>query len=74
MKVTKINMVGVATALFMSGLCTQPLLAAEPASPEQDRAHLLGDWGGARSQLAEHGIIFDFQATQFYQASVSCCA
>jgi porin len=70
MKVTKRNMVGVATALFMSGMCIQPLLAAEPVLPEQDRTHLLGDWGGARSQLAEHGIIFDFQATQFYQGVV----
>ena len=70
MKVTKRNMVGVATALFMSGMCIQPLLAAEPALPEQDRTHLLGDWGGARSRLAEHGIIFDFQATQFYQGVV----
>ena len=66
----KRNIVGVAAALFVSGLCTQSLSAAEPASSEQDRTHLLGDWGGARSRLAEHGIIFDFQVTQFYQGVV----
>ena len=42
---------------------------AAPASAV-DRAHLLGDWGGVRSRLAAHGIIFDFQATQFYQGVV----
>ncbi len=60
----------IATALFVSGLCIQLLSAAEPAAAQQDRTHLLGDWGGARSRLAEHGIIFDFQATQFYQGVV----
>jgi porin len=66
----------IATAVFLSGFCIQPLSAAEPtmssgaAAPEQDRTHLLGDWGGARSRLAEHGIIFDFQVTQFYQGVV----
>jgi porin len=60
----------------MSGLLTQPLWAADsmtggaaPASAV-DRTHLLGDWGGVRSRLAAHGIIFDFQATQFYQGVV----
>ena len=73
---TESKLVGVATALFISGLCVQPLSAAEPATgsttavPEEDRTHLLGDWGGARTRLAEHGIIFDIQATQFYQGVV----
>jgi porin len=35
-----------------------------------ERTHMLGDWGGMRSGLAEHGIILDFQATQFYQGVV----
>jgi len=72
----KRKIVGLATALLISGLCTEPLSAADrmmggtAAAPEQDRTHLLGDWGGARSRLAEHGIIFDFQLTQFYQGVV----
>lgn len=47
-------------------------LAAEPeaATPPAQRTHLLGDWGGARSGLAKHGIIVDIQATQFYQGVV----
>lgn len=63
MERTKKQIVGLVTALLVSGLVTQPLSA-------QDRTHLLRDWGGARTQLAEHGIIFDFQATQFYQGVV----
>jgi porin len=31
------------------------------------RDQLFGDWAGARSGLAEHGIIADLQLTQFYQ-------
>jgi porin len=31
---------------------------------------MLGDWGGARSGLAKHGIIVDAQLTQFYQGVV----
>ena len=54
---------GLVAAAFISGLCTQPLSA-------QDRTHLLGDWGGSRSWFAERGIIFDVQATQFYQGVV----
>ena len=46
------------------------MMGGTAAAPEQDRTHLLGDWGGARSRLAEHGIIFDFQLTQFYQGVV----
>jgi len=60
---TKRKLVALATALLIWGLCAQPLSA-------QDRTHLLGDWGGVRSKLAEHGIIFDFQVTQFYQGVV----
>ena len=40
---------------------------SETAGSEQERRQLLGDWGGARSTLADHGIIVDVQATQFYQ-------
>jgi porin len=31
------------------------------------RDHLLGDWGGLRSGLAEHGIYVDLRLTQIYQ-------
>ncbi|RIK65924.1 MAG: hypothetical protein DCC65_11630 [Planctomycetota bacterium] len=31
------------------------------------RSVLTGDWGGARTELASHGILFDMQVTQFLQ-------
>ncbi len=37
----------------------------------RDRPHLFGDWRGARTSLAERGIIVDIQATQFYQGVTS---
>jgi porin len=60
---TRRSSVGLATAFLISVLGTQPLSA-------QDRTHLLGDWAGSRSWLAERGVIFDVQATQFYQGVV----
>ena len=47
-------------------------LAAESdaGAPRKQRTHLTGDWGGARTRLAQHGIIVDFQVTQFYQGVV----
>jgi porin len=36
----------------------------------RDRAQLTGDWHGARTRLAQRGIIVDIQATQFYQGVV----
>jgi porin len=75
MALTK-GLVGLVTAFVMSGLCAHTVWAADSmtggAAPAAlgDRTHLLGDLGGARSQLASHGIIFDFQATQFYQGVV----
>ena len=42
----------------------------EAAAAPKERTHLLGDWGGARSGLAKHGIIVDAQLTQFYQGVV----
>jgi len=44
---------------------------SETAGSEQERRQLLGDWGGARSTLADHGIIVNVQATQFYQGVAS---
>lgn len=35
------------------------------------RLRLTGNWGGARSCLAEHGLTFDLFATQFYQGVAS---
>ncbi len=32
---------------------------------------MLGDWGGLRSCLAEHGVVADIRATQFYQGVTS---
>ncbi len=37
----------------------------------RDRAQLTGDWHGARTRLAQRGIILDFQTTQFYQGVTS---
>ena len=31
----------------------------EAAAAPKERTHLLGDWGGARTRLAKHGIIVD---------------
>jgi carbohydrate-selective porin OprB len=36
-----------------------------------ERSHLLGDWGGARDDLAAHGLIFDLALTQVFQGVVS---
>jgi len=33
------------------------------------RSYLTGDWGGARTELANHGIIFDFDLTQILQGN-----
>lgn len=33
------------------------------------REYLTGDWGGARTELAEHGILFDFDLTQIIQGN-----
>lgn len=35
------------------------------------RQYILGNWGGARTGLAERGLSFDFLATQFYQGVAS---
>jgi porin len=32
-----------------------------------DRTHLLGDWGGARTELARNGFFFDMYSTSYYQ-------
>ncbi len=33
------------------------------------RSFMLGDWGGARTELAEHGILFDLDVTQYLQGN-----
>jgi porin len=68
--------IGIAAASCMIGLWAHPLSAADPTSPNagsaslSERTYLMSDWGGARSWLAERGIILDVQATQFYQGVV----
>jgi porin len=59
-------------AAFLAALVFSPVTDAFAGGPEADalykeRTHLLGDWAGARTALAERGIIVDIQATQFYQ-------
>ena len=45
--------------------------APQAATSLKERSYLFGDWGGARSQLAQHGVIVDLQSTQFLQSVVS---
>lgn len=55
--------------LFMSIIstfCISSNARAESAS-NYSWNKLLGDWGGARTQLAEQGITFDISADQYYQ-------
>ena len=57
--------------LFALALCF-PLLWVAPATEAADeclccREYLTGDLFGARSGLAEHGVVADLQLTQFYQ-------
>jgi porin len=55
-----------------------PLPEATVAQDSQDassenvweRSQLTGDWGGARSQLADSGVTFDLYFTQFLQGAV----
>jgi porin len=35
------------------------------------RKYLTGDWGGARTELAEQGLLFDFDVTQWLQGNAS---
>lgn len=47
--------------------------AQSPVSqlPSPFRGKLTGDWGGFRSTLADYGVTFDLEFTQFYQGLVS---
>ena len=61
------------TSVALSGLACLGLVVpsqAEDVTPRdslREREQLFGDWGGARTVLAQRGIIVDLQATQFYQ-------
>ncbi|MCK6456036.1 MAG: carbohydrate porin [Phycisphaerae bacterium] len=60
---------------------TQPVTASPAATPSLiqklpdysgdwwSRGYLTGDWGGARTELAENGILFDFGLTQIIQGN-----
>jgi porin len=68
-----LRLIVVATLLCtILGVGSADVLAGEQeaAAPPTERTHLLGDWGGARTSLAKHGIIVDAQLTQFYQGVV----
>ena len=45
--------------------------APKAATSLSERSHLLGDWGGLRSQLGEAGIVVKLQGTQYLQSVVS---
>ena len=57
-----------AVLLTLAGTCVRAYAQDHTSLWERDQ--LFGDWHGARSRLAEHGIIVDIQATQFYQGVV----
>jgi hypothetical protein len=59
-------------ALIALTLCfLSPFATAQEADYQKglrERSQMFGDWGGARTALAQRGIIVDLQATQFYQS------
>jgi len=58
--------------LTLVGACWQAHAQDSGAATSlRDRAQLTGDWHGARTRLAQRGIILDFQTTQFYQGVTS---
>ena len=48
-------------------VATQALFANKPISTFWNRSSLTGDWGGARTRLAENGASLRLFATGFYQ-------
>jgi porin len=61
-----------AVLLTLLGTCGQAYAQdLEDHTSLTERAQLFGDWGGARTVLAERGIIVDLQTTQFYQGITS---
>ena len=54
----------------------EPLQSLIPTLPDytgdiRSRSYLTGDWGGARTELAENGIIFSLDLTQVFQGTVT---
>lgn len=43
--------------------------AAQAQTPFDDR--LSGDWGGVRSNLADHGVTFELESASYYQGLLS---
>jgi len=61
-----------AVLLTLAGTCLQANAQEhEDHLSLRERAQLFGDWRGARTRLAERGIIVDVQTTQFYQGITS---
>jgi carbohydrate-selective porin OprB len=57
-----------------NGIIRYPKYYGDPNMVRGDlfeRSHLLGDWGGARDDLAASGLIVDFGLTQVFQGVVS---
>ena len=59
------------TGAFSSDAAISRGFGQAPATGETffDRPALTGNWGGARDQLANHGVTFDLSLTQFYQGA-----
>ena len=51
-----------------------PITAEAPAYTPPQPEHLLGDLGGARSHLENHGIYLSLSATAEFAGNVSGCA
>jgi porin len=73
-----LNGLAFAASLGAAALGSPSSHAADfPAPSEQaepglfGQRYLTGNWGGARDQLAAHGVILDIQLTQFYQGLLS---
>ena len=59
---------------LLNGIMRYPKYYGDPNMIRGDlfeRSHLLGDWGGARDDLAASGLIVDFGLTQVFQGVAS---
>jgi carbohydrate-selective porin OprB len=47
-------------------LCLTLVITAHADTPAPFSDRLTGDWGGARSTLAEHGVTMDLEWTNYF--------
>jgi carbohydrate-selective porin OprB len=71
---TKLTSLLDAEPAVLIGMMRYPKYYGDPNMARGDllkRSHLLGDWGGARDDLAAHGLTVDFGVTQVFQGVVA---